>query len=39
MSDNVRVGIAQWTPGRDRDGNMRTAEALAKSGLAKRFVT
>ena len=35
MSDDVRVGIAQWTPDRDPDGNLRTAQAAIRE-LARR---
>ena len=27
----VRVGVAQWTPGRDPAGNLRTAEAAVRA--------
>jgi predicted amidohydrolase len=30
MSENVRVGIAQWTPGRDPGANLRTAQAAVR---------
>jgi predicted amidohydrolase len=35
MSENVRVGIAQWTPDRDPDVNLRTAQAAVRE-LARR---
>jgi predicted amidohydrolase len=35
MSENVRVGIAQWTPERDPDVNLRTAQAAVRE-LARR---
>jgi predicted amidohydrolase len=35
MSENVRVGIAQWTPDRDRDVNLRTAGSAVRE-LARR---
>jgi predicted amidohydrolase len=30
MSGHLRVGIAQWTPGTDPDGNLRTAETAIR---------
>jgi predicted amidohydrolase len=30
MTGPVRVGVAQWTPGRDPAGNLRTAEAAVR---------
>ncbi len=35
MSENVRVGIAQWTPGLDRGVNLDTAQAAVRE-LARR---